>query len=72
MTTLPEFGGDLGLTPPPADGSVRDCPSCVNGCQYIGGLEEGEVRCADCFGSGVQGTGWTQCRAAERDPVGRS
>jgi hypothetical protein len=56
---LPAFGvPEFGATPPPADGRARPCPSCIEGYQYVGGVEEGEVRCADCYGSGVQGDGW--------------
>jgi hypothetical protein len=66
VSELPEFGaGDFGATPPPDDGSIRPCPSCLGGYQYVGGVEEAEVRCADCYGSGEQGSGWL----ANREPL---
>lgn len=48
---------DHAITPPPMDGSSPPCPSCRDGCQYIAPDDAGEVRCHDCFGSGVQGDG---------------
>ncbi len=57
--TLPLPSSQFGETAPPADGSTQPCPSCNGGgYQYIGGAEEGEVRCHDCFGSGIQGDGF--------------
>ncbi len=57
---LPEPSETFGSTPPPADGSTQPCPSCHEGYQYIGGLEEGEIRCYDCYGTGRQGAGWIE------------
>jgi hypothetical protein len=70
----PEPTSPLAATPPPADGTRQPCPSCNGGgYQYIGGREEGEVRCHDCFGSGNAGDGQLECDDfVERVPSARA
>jgi hypothetical protein len=47
------------LTPPPADGSKESCRLCDGT-----GHDDHEIRCHDCFGSGVLGDGLLQCLAS--------
>lgn len=65
---LPESSGAaLALTAPPADGIPAPCPTCVGGGSvYLGGQEYAEVRCYDCFGSGLMGDGQRETATAEK------
>ena len=47
---------DFGQTPPPDDGSLAPCPTCVRGQRRIGLIHR--IACPDCLGSGVQGYGF--------------
>lgn len=55
---------EFGQTPPPPDGSLIPCPTCVNGQR----LTEFDllVPCPDCLGSGVQGLGFTALSVFEQ------
>jgi hypothetical protein len=53
---------EFGQTPPPADGSIVACPTCVNGRKRIG-LHR--LACTDCMGSGVRGYGFSALRVFE-------
>ncbi len=48
---------EFGKTPPPSDGSLAPCPTCVDGQQLIGLIHY--IGCPDCLGSGIQGYGFT-------------
>jgi hypothetical protein len=54
---------EFGKTPPPEDGSVVACPSCVSGRRRIGIFRR--IACPDCLGSGVQGYGHAALRVFE-------
>jgi hypothetical protein len=54
---------EFGKTPPPEDGSIVPCPSCVSGRQSIGVIHL--IACPDCLGSGVQGYGFSALRVFE-------
>lgn len=56
-TSLPVFHGVDIVTSWEASRCWEACPSCLGGRQYIGGVEEGEARCGDCFGTDVRGAG---------------
>lgn len=45
---------------PPTDGSVASCKACDGS-----GVDEHEIRCIDCFGSGILGDGLLQMLASE-------
>ncbi len=53
---------EFGQTPPPTDGGIIACPTCVNGRRYIG---PHSFPCPDCLGSDVQGYGFTALRVFE-------
>jgi hypothetical protein len=48
---------EFGKTPPPEDGSIIPCPSCVSGRRRIGLIHH--IGCPDCLGSGIQGYGFS-------------
>jgi hypothetical protein len=48
---------EFGQTPPPSDGGIVACPTCVKG-QRLTGLAQ-LIGCPDCLGSGVRGYGFT-------------
>jgi hypothetical protein len=48
---------EFGQTPPPSDGRIAPCPTCVKGQQLIDHIHI--IGCPDCFGSGIQGYGFT-------------
>jgi hypothetical protein len=48
---------EFGQTPPPEDGSIVPCPSCVSGRLRIGIFRR--IGCPDCLGSGIQGYGFS-------------
>jgi hypothetical protein len=54
---------EFGKTPPPLDGSIVACPSCVSGRRRIGIFRR--IACPDCLGSGVQGYGHAALRVFE-------
>jgi hypothetical protein len=68
---------EFGKTPPPEDGSIVPCPSCVRGRRRIGIFRR--IACPDCLGSGVQGYGfialqvfeeWVEGLPSKRDGAG--
>jgi hypothetical protein len=54
---------EFGQTPPPEDGSIVPCPTCVKGQRLVGPIHI--IGCPDCLGSGVQGYGFTALRVFE-------
>ncbi len=60
---------EFGKTPPPEDGSVISCPSCVHGVRRIGIFRR--IACPDCLGSDVQGYGFTAIQVFEEWLEGR-
>jgi hypothetical protein len=54
---------EFGQTPPPEDGSLASCPTCVSGWRRIGLIHR--IACPDCLGSGVQGYGSGAVRVFE-------
>lgn len=54
---------EFGQTPPPDDGSLAPCPTCVSGRRRVGLIHR--IACPDCLGSGVQGYGSGAIRVFE-------
>jgi hypothetical protein len=57
VVSLTHPSKEFGQTPPPPDGGVVQCPTCVKGQRLIEPAQL--VACPDCLGSGVQGYGFT-------------
>lgn len=57
VVSLAHPSEEFGQTPPPSDGGITACPTCMKG-QRLTGLAQ-PIGCPDCLGSGVQGYGFT-------------